>query len=73
MGSGKSKQNVPFFTSLLRYNFSAGAATATDFSTLLFFKEVIGFNPVLGTFIGALAGATVALSLIHISEPTRPY
>ncbi len=63
MGSGNSKQNVPFFKSLLRYNFSAGTATATDFSTLLFCKEVLGFNPVVGTFIGALGGATVAFFL----------
>lgn len=63
MASGKSKQNVPFFTSLLRYNLSAGTATATDFSTLLFCKEILGLDPVLGTFIGALFGATVAFFL----------
>ncbi len=63
MISGKSKQNIPFFTSLLRYNLSAGTATATDFSTLLFCKEILGINPILGTFIGAIAGATVAFIL----------
>lgn len=63
MGLENSNFNVPFVTSLLRYNVSAGLATASDFSTLLVCKELIGFNPVLGTFIGAIVGATVAFFL----------
>lgn len=63
MAIGKGGYNVPFMTSLLRYNVSAGLATATDFSTLLVCKELVGLNPVLGTFIGAIAGATVAFFL----------
>lgn len=63
MGIGKGEYKVPLMTSLLRYNVSAGIATATDFSTLLVCKELIGLNPVLGTFIGAIAGATVAFFL----------
>jgi len=63
MTSGKDSPNVPLITSFLRYNVSAGTATATDFSTLLFCKEVLGMSPVLGTFIGAICGATVAFFL----------
>ena len=63
MISGKSKPNVPFLTSLLRYNVSAGTATGTDFLTLLFCKEVLGVYYVLATFIGACFGATVAFFL----------
>ena len=63
MISGKSKPRVPLITSFLRYNVSAGMATATDFLTLLFFKEVLGVYYVLATFIGACCGATVAFFL----------
>ena len=47
---------------------------------LLIFKPlaawpIVAFNAVLwlGCALGGLAGALLALSLIHISEPTRPY
>ncbi len=63
MTSTSRKPSIPFFKSLLRYNLSAATATATDFSTLAFCKEIIGMSPVIGTFIGALAGATVAFFL----------
>ena len=57
------KPNVPLFISFVRYIFSAGAATMTDFSVLAFFKEIVGLNPVPATFIGACCGATVAFLL----------
>ena len=63
MSYGKRKQSVPLITSFLRYNVSAGTATATDFLTLLFLKEVLGVYYVLATFIGACCGATVAFFL----------
>jgi len=63
MSSGRYKPRVPFVTSLLRYNISAATATATDYSVLALCTEIIGFDPVLSTFIGAIAGGTVAFLL----------
>ena len=63
MDIGKDGYKVSLLTSLMRYNVSAGLATATDFTTLLVCKELIGINPVLGTFISAIAGAIVAFFL----------
>lgn len=63
MASGSFKPRVPFITSLLRYNVSAASATATDYGVLAFCKEILGLDPVLSTFIGALAGGTVAFLL----------
>jgi len=65
MAIGSFKPRVPFFTSLLRYNVSAGTATAADYSvfSLCNYSNIIGFGPVLSTFIGAVAGAMVAFVL----------
>jgi Predicted membrane protein len=63
MISGRTRSKVPLITSLLRYNVSATAATATDFSVLFISKEFFGLQPWLGTFIGACCGATVAFIL----------
>jgi len=63
MSSGRYKPRVPFVTSLLRYNVSAATATATDYSVLALCTEILGFDPVLSTFIGAIAGGTVAFLL----------
>lgn len=63
MASGSFKPRVPFITSLLRYNVSAASATATDYGVLAFSKEILGLDPVLSTFIGALSGGMVAFLL----------
>jgi len=63
MSFGSYKPRVPFLTSLLRYNVSAATATVTDYSVLTICTELIGLDPVVSTFIGAIAGATVAFLL----------
>lgn len=63
MKQGKPAPNVPIVTSFLRYNVSAGLATATDYSVLLLLKEIFGIYYVTATFFGAVCGATVAFFL----------
>ena len=50
-------------------------AADTDFATWLaeFRKEAMGLGISEATFDAALGDVTPHLSLIHISEPTRPY
>jgi len=63
MSFGSFKPKVPFLTSLLRYNVSAATATVTDYTVLAICTELFGLNPVISTFIGAIAGGTVAFLL----------
>ncbi len=63
MRSGRYNPKVPLVTSFFRYNVSAATATATDYSVLALCAEILGLDPVLSTFIGAIAGGTVAFLL----------
>ena len=59
----QTRAQIPLWRSFLRYNVSAGSATATDFSMVMICKEIFGLPPYIGTFIGAICGATVAFIL----------
>lgn len=58
-----SKKKPSGFISFLRYNIAAVIATAADFSTLLFFTEVLEVNYVLSTGLAATIGAVIAFTL----------
>lgn len=58
-----SRIKVPFITSFLRYNVSAGTASLCDFLMLIFLSEILGIYYVTSTFFGALTGAIIAFIL----------
>jgi putative flippase GtrA len=58
-----SKEKPSGFVSFLRYNIAAVIATAVDFATLLFLKEILEVNYVLATCAAATMGAVIAFSL----------
>lgn len=76
MISNQRTQNVPFYTSFLRYNATAMTASVCDFGTMIFLREVVGLYYVIATFFGALCGGTVAFVLgrnwTYLSKDEKP-
>ena len=58
---------------LARYAATSGVAFAVSEATLLILYGLDLTTATVAALIASLAGTVPSLSLIHISEPTRPY